>query len=93
MCHRFGSAFGPVGAGVVRSGVGTLASPIVLCLCTLSPLLPGRRKRPLPTQPFPRPYGCQSFPVPLTRYLPLPTQVRDLGGIIANAIKMRYNAP
>jgi cytochrome c-type biogenesis protein CcmF len=48
----------PVGAGVVRSGGGTLASPSLEESVQNGGSVPreGRRKRPLPTLPGPRPY-------------------------------------
>src|SRR5205823_13195149 len=56
----------PVGAGEVRKGEGTLASPIAGA--TMQVRGDGRRKRPLPSQPYPRPYGLKPLLEPIGNF-------------------------
>ena len=66
---RFGSAFVPVGAGVDEAWSGDACVALVL-LPQVFPFLPGRRKRPHSTQPFPRPYETTPLPSSFHKNLP-----------------------
>ncbi len=57
-----------VGAGEVRKGEGTLASPVGGATMQAGAMDYGRRKRPLSTQPYPRPYGMEPLLKPVGKF-------------------------